>query len=72
MLLRSRIGTAAPVTGKFRSAESPAPGPEQQQRQKEGQRMSRNAELYSEDFYTWTQTTAALIRAGEWQDLDAQ
>ena len=34
--------------------------------------MSRNGDLYSEDFYTWTQTTAALIRAGEWQDLDTQ
>ena len=31
--------------------------------------MSRNGDLYTEDFYTWTQTTAALIRAGQWQDL---
>ena len=29
--------------------------------------MSTNSKLYSEDFYTWTQTTAALIRAGKWQ-----
>jgi len=34
--------------------------------------MSRNRDLYEQDFYTWTQTTAALIRAGEWQDLDTQ
>ena len=33
--------------------------------------MSRNGDLYTEDFYTWTQTTAAAIRAGEWHDLDA-
>ena len=33
--------------------------------------MSTNAALYAQDFYTWTQTTAAAIRAGEWQDLDA-
>ena len=31
--------------------------------------MSRNGDLYTEDFYTWTQTTAALIRAGQGQDL---
>ena len=34
--------------------------------------MSTNAALYAQDFYTWTQTTAAAIRAGEWQDLDAE
>jgi len=34
--------------------------------------MSRNSDLYSEDFYTWSLTTAAAIRAGEWQDLDTQ
>jgi hypothetical protein len=33
--------------------------------------MSRNGDLYSEDFYTWSLTTAAAIRNGEWQDLDA-
>ena len=32
--------------------------------------MSTNAELYEQDFYAWTQTTAALIRAGKWYDLD--
>jgi hypothetical protein len=34
--------------------------------------MSTNAELYEQDFYTWTQTTAALIRAGKWYDLDRE
>ena len=34
--------------------------------------MSRNRDLYSEDFYTWTQTTAALIRAGKWTDIDPE
>ena len=32
--------------------------------------MSTNSELYEQDFYTWTQTTAALIRAGQWKDID--
>src|SRR5215510_10406683 len=31
--------------------------------------MSTNAELYEQDFFKWTQTTAALIRAGKWYDL---
>ena len=34
--------------------------------------MSTNSDLYSEDFYTWTQTTAALIRAGKWTDIDPE
>ena len=34
--------------------------------------MSTNAELYEQDFYTWTETTAALIRAGKWYDLDRE
>ena len=34
--------------------------------------MSRNGDLYTEDFYTWTQTTAALIRAGKWSDIDPE
>jgi hypothetical protein len=33
--------------------------------------MPTNTQCYDQDFYTWTQTTAALLRAGEWQDLDA-
>ena len=31
--------------------------------------MSTNAELYEGDFFAWTQTTAALIRAGKWYDI---
>lgn len=31
-----------------------------------------NAELYTQDFYAWTQTTAALIQAGKWYDLDRE
>jgi len=34
--------------------------------------MSTNAELYEQDFYAWTQTTAGLIRAGKWRDLDPE
>lgn len=34
--------------------------------------MDDNAELYEQDFYTWTQTTAALIRTGKWQDIDPE
>jgi Domain of unknown function DUF29 len=34
--------------------------------------MSRNSDLYEQDFYTWTQTTAALIRAGKWLDIDPE
>ena len=31
--------------------------------------METNAKLYKQDFFAWTQTTAALIRAGKWYDL---
>ena len=34
--------------------------------------MHTNAALYDQDFYAWTQTTAALIRAGKWHDLDPE
>jgi hypothetical protein len=34
--------------------------------------MSHNGDLYEEDFYAWAQTTAALIRAGKWHDLDRE
>jgi hypothetical protein len=34
--------------------------------------MITNTELYEEDFYAWTQTTAALIREGKWHDLDRE
>jgi hypothetical protein len=33
--------------------------------------MSTNAELYAQDFYAWALTTAALIRAGKWHEVDA-
>ena len=31
--------------------------------------MRTNADLYEQDFFEWTQTTAALIRAGQWYDI---
>ena len=34
--------------------------------------MHQSATLYEQDFYAWTQTTAALIRAGKWCDLDPE
>jgi len=34
--------------------------------------MSTNAELYALDFYAWTQTTAAALRAGKWHDVDPE
>jgi hypothetical protein len=34
--------------------------------------MTTNAELYEQDFFEWTQTTAALIRAGKWQAIDPE
>ncbi len=34
--------------------------------------MSSNTELYAQDFYAWTQTTAAAIRAGKWHDVDPE
>ena len=34
--------------------------------------MNTNAELYEQDFFEWSQTTAALIRAGKWDDLDRE
>lgn len=34
--------------------------------------MQSNAELYEQDFFAWTQTTAALIRAGKWHDIDLE
>src|SRR2546427_127140 len=32
--------------------------------------MSTNAELYEQDFYAWTQATAALVQAGKWHEID--
>jgi len=34
--------------------------------------MSTNSTLYAEDFYNWCLTTAELIRAGKWSDIDAE
>lgn len=34
--------------------------------------MRRNTELYEQDFFEWTQTTAELLRAGKWYDLDRE
>jgi hypothetical protein len=33
--------------------------------------MGTNVELYEQDFFAWTQATAALIRQGKWHDIDA-
>jgi hypothetical protein len=32
--------------------------------------MGTNADLYTQDFYRWTQETAALIAAGKWHEID--
>ena len=32
----------------------------------------RNAELYDQDFYLWTQEQVALLRQGKWQELDGK
>lgn len=32
--------------------------------------MGSNADLYEQDFFQWTQTTAALIRQGKWHEVD--
>src|SRR6266436_3504396 len=34
--------------------------------------MGTNAESYAQDFFAWTVITAALIRAGKWDDLDRE
>jgi hypothetical protein len=34
--------------------------------------MGTNAELYDQDFFTWTQITAALIRQGKWHEVDPE
>lgn len=33
--------------------------------------MGTNTDLYEQDFFQWTQTTAALIRQGKWPEVDA-
>lgn len=32
--------------------------------------MGTNVDLYQQDFYRWTQETAALIAAGKWHEID--
>ena len=32
----------------------------------------RNAELYEQDFYLWTQEQIALLREGKWHELDRE
>jgi hypothetical protein len=34
--------------------------------------MGINTELYEQDFFQWTQTTAALIRQGKWHEVDPE
>jgi hypothetical protein len=34
--------------------------------------MRTNTELYDQDVYAWALTTAALIRAGKWHEVDAE
>src|SRR6266404_4172679 len=34
--------------------------------------MSPKTELYDQDFYAWTQEQVALLRAGQWHDLDCE
>jgi hypothetical protein len=34
--------------------------------------MGINTELYEQDFFQWTQTTAALIRQGKWHEVDSE
>jgi len=34
--------------------------------------MTTNANLYEQDFFQWTQATAALIRAGKWHQIDPE
>jgi hypothetical protein len=34
--------------------------------------MHPNAKLYEEDVYAWVQTTAALLRAGKWHEVDVE
>jgi hypothetical protein len=34
--------------------------------------MGTNADLYEQDFFEWTQTTAALLRQGKWHEIDSE
>jgi len=35
-------------------------------------RVRRNADLYTRDFFQWTQTTATLLRQGKWHGVDPE
>ena len=34
--------------------------------------MSTKADLYTQDFYAWTQEQVALLRAGKWYEIDCE
>lgn len=34
--------------------------------------MGTNTDLYEQDFFQWTQTTATLIRQGKWNKIDSK
>lgn len=34
--------------------------------------MHPNTTLYEQDFFAWTQTTAAMLRAGKWHEVDSK
>jgi Domain of unknown function DUF29 len=34
--------------------------------------MGTNTDLYTHDFYAWSQTTAMLIRQGKWHEIDPE
>ncbi len=34
--------------------------------------MLTNTDLYNEDFAAWCDTTAALLRAGQWDGIDTE
>ena len=37
-----------------------------------GSNRMRNKALYEQDFFEWTETTANLVRAGRWYEVDVQ
>src|SRR2546426_7208285 len=75
-----------PVTPEVERAFKNSNTQTQQDIQQQGQHMlssalgffhlsstgASNRTLYEQDFYDWTQKTAALIRAGKWYDLDRE
>src|SRR5438105_721899 len=65
-----RWGCARPVSNARQSPETLRPeSPVPQQGTKE-HHMRTNAKLYEQDVYAWAQTTAALLRAGKWHEVD--